>query len=191
MIEPREEAGLLAALTAGDRSAAEALADRTYPLVFRFLCRLCRGDEARAADLTQEAFRRCWAGLGRFEQRSSFATWVCRAAYNAFLDEQRRARGGPHAGTRERGRDPADIEDAADPAEGPADAVIRAEAWGRLHQAVLALPDPLRYLVAAHYWGEVPVPELARAERISAVALRKRLYRARQLIAAALGGHAP
>jgi RNA polymerase sigma-70 factor (ECF subfamily) len=185
--EPRDEAGLLAALAAGDRSAAEALADRTWPLVFRFLCRLCKGDDARAADLTQEAFRRCWAALGTFEGRSSFATWVCRAGYNAFLDERRHRQSSAGDGERDATR----VADAADPSDGPADALIRAETRNRLHRAVLALPDPLRYLVAAHYWGEVPVAELARAERITTVGLRKRLRRAQQMIAAALGGHAP
>ena len=37
----------------------------------------------------------------------------------------------------------------------------------RLRHAVLDLPEPLRVVVTARYWGELPVPEIARMEGIS------------------------
>jgi DNA-directed RNA polymerase specialized sigma24 family protein len=48
----------------------------------------------------------------------------------------------------------------------------------RLRRAVLALPEELRFAVTAHFWGEVPVRDIARQEGLSTMAIRKRLRRA-------------
>src|SRR5437588_687885 len=57
----------------------------------------------------------------------------------------------------------------------------------RLRRAVLALPEDLRFTVTALYWGELPVREVARHEGVTTVAIRKRLKRALQALALALG----
>ena len=56
----------------------------------------------------------------------------------------------------------------------------------RLRRAVLSLPDELRYLVTAIFWGDLPVKELARQEGITPVGIRKRLKKALRLLALAL-----
>ena len=45
-------------------------------------------------------------------------------------------------------------------------------------RAVTALPEELRFAITAHYWGEVPVREVALEEGITPVAVRKRMARA-------------
>jgi DNA-directed RNA polymerase specialized sigma24 family protein len=50
----------------------------------------------------------------------------------------------------------------------------------------MRLDEPLRSTVAAHYWSEVPVAEIARLESITDVAVRKRLKKAFSLLRAAL-----
>ena len=61
----------------------------------------------------------------------------------------------------------------------------------RLRRAVLALPEELRFAVTAHFWGEVPVREIARQEGLSSVAIRKRLRRAVSRLRAELEERAP
>jgi DNA-directed RNA polymerase specialized sigma24 family protein len=51
-----------------------------------------------------------------------------------------------------------------------------------LRRAVLDLPDPLRETVSARFWGEVSVKELAVADGISEVAVRKRLRKALSIL---------
>ena len=51
-----EEGDVLAALSAGDRRAAEQLVDQTYQQVFAALVRFTGGDKELAADLTQEVY---------------------------------------------------------------------------------------------------------------------------------------
>ena len=183
MAEPAEERHLLASLAGGNREAADALVDRTYRKVFALLCRLS-GDPDLAADLTQETYRRAWAALGSFDGRAQFSTWLYRIATNTFLNHVRR----PHAVV------PLDEEHGGtlpDVSPGQDEEMIVAQARERLRRAVLGLPEELRFTVAARYWGEAPVTEIARAEGISEVAVRKRLKRAYRLLALVLEEVAP
>ena len=53
---------------------------------------------------------------------------------------------------------------------------------------MLALPEELRSVVTAHYWGDVPVAEIAKQEGMTPPGVRKRLARAFAAIQAALEG---
>ena len=169
---------LLAAYRRGDRAAAELLVQRTYGAVYAAACKLC-GDPGRAEDLTQETYRKAWQSLGRFEGRSKVSTWLYRITYTTFLNSLRGA-------DRERplGEEVTAVVESDDPTpEQSAGARSRAEATRR---AVLALPDELRATVAAHYWGDVPIRDIAREAGITPVAVRKRLKRALALLASDL-----
>jgi RNA polymerase sigma-70 factor (ECF subfamily) len=67
--------------------------DRVYAL-----CRRMLGNEADALDATQDALLAAIRGLGRFDARSSVATWLYRIATNACIDEMRRRRRRPLTG---------------------------------------------------------------------------------------------
>ena len=176
--EAGEESRLLAALAAGDRSAAERLVERTYRGVFSLLRRLS-GDADLAADLTQETYRKAWAALPGFDRRAQFSTWLFRIAYTTFLNHLRRPRRLVPLEDKHEATIP-------DPAPGADEVVGRDMEGDRLRRAVLALPDELRYLVTAIFWGDLPVKELARQEGITPVAIRKRLRKALRLLALAL-----
>jgi RNA polymerase sigma-70 factor (ECF subfamily) len=176
--ETGEETRLLTALAAGDRSAAERLVERTYRGVFGLLRRLS-GDAELAADLTQETYRKAWAALPGFDRRAQFSTWLFRIAYTTFLNHLRRPRRlvpleEKHEAT------------VADPAPAADEMVGRGMEGDRLRRAVLALPDDLRYLVTAVFWGDLPVKEIALQEGITPVAIRKRLKKAFRLLALSL-----
>src|SRR5215467_3093567 len=79
------EGELLAAFAAGDRAAAERLVEQSYRVVYALLRRLC-GESELAADLTQESYRKAWDALESFDDRARFATWLCRIAYNTYLN---------------------------------------------------------------------------------------------------------
>lgn len=174
-----EEGRLLAALAAGDREAAERLVEQTYRGVFALLRRLC-GDQDLASDLTQETYRKAWDALSGFDGRARFSTWLCRIAYNTFLNHLRRP------------RRLVPLEDTieatvADPAPAADETVGQTVAGDRLRKAVLALPDDLRFTVTALFWGDLPVKEVARQEGVTTVAIRKRLKKALRLLERTLG----
>lgn len=174
-----QESRLLAALAEGDREAAERLVESTYRTVFGLLRRLC-GDPDLAADLTQESYRKAWDALAGFDGRSQFSTWICRIAYNTFLNHLRRPR-------RLVSMDEGLEATVPDPAPSADETVGQAAAGDRLRRAVLALPEDLRYTVTALFWGDLPVKEVARQEGVTAVAIRKRLKKALRILASTLG----
>jgi RNA polymerase sigma-70 factor, ECF subfamily len=176
--EREEEERLLAALAAGDREAAERLVERTYRGVYGLLRRLS-GDPDLAADLTQETYRKAWDALSGFDGRSQFSTWLHRIAYTTFLNHMRRPRLLVPLEEKHETVVP-------DPAPSVEEEVGKSAAGDRLRRAVLALPEELRDTVAALFWGEQPVKEVARQEGVTPVAIRKRLKRALTLLAKTL-----
>ncbi len=174
-----DERRLLADYARGDRGAAERLVAGSYRQVFAFLAKLCAGDADLAADLTQDTYRKAWDALPRFDGRSRFATWVCRIAYTTFLNHIRRP------------RRVVQIEDGvadqvADPQPSPEDLAGLAVSGERLRHAVLALPEPLRETITAHFWGGTDIPDIARDEGVTAVAIRKRIKKALAVLAHSL-----
>lgn len=179
MITPlNDERRLLSAIRAGDREAAEELVERTYSAVFASVYRLC-GDSDLAADLTQETYQKAWSALKGFDGRSQLFTWLYRIAYTTFLNHVRR----PRRMTSLDEPDAIEIQD-----ERPrADQTLADEQEAdRLRKAVMKLPENLRFTVTAHFWGGLPVKEIAGIEEITTVAIRKRLHKAFTLIEAML-----
>lgn len=173
-----EERRLLDAIRRGDRAAAEELVERTYSSVFASLCRLC-GNNDLAADLTQETFQKAWAALPRFDGRSQLFTWLYRIAYTTFLNHIRRPR-------RVTSLDEPDAPEMKDDAPGAEQLLSDKEEGEQLRAAVLQLPEDLRFTVTAHFWGGLPVKEIAQIEEITTVAIRKRLHRAFTILEAML-----
>ncbi len=173
-----QEGPLLAALAAGDRSAAERLVERTYRGVYALLRRLC-GDPDLAADLTQETYRKAWDSLASFNGRSQFSTWLCRIAYNTFLNHLRR----PRRLVPMEDQIEASIQD---PAPALDEVLGQAAVGDRLRRAVVDLPEELRFTVTALFWGDLSVNEVAQHEGVTSVAIRKRLKKALGMLARSL-----
>jgi RNA polymerase sigma-70 factor (ECF subfamily) len=74
---------------AGDRSSIEELLRRHHDRIWT-IARRIMGNDADAADATQEAMLGVVRGLPRFDGRSAFTTWLYRVVTNACLDELRR-----------------------------------------------------------------------------------------------------
>jgi RNA polymerase sigma-70 factor, ECF subfamily len=91
---------LVDAARGGDRHAMDQLLRRHHDRVFA-VCRRITGNDADAADASQEALISIVRSLGKFDGRSSFGTWVYRIATNASLDELRRRRRRPTVGMNE------------------------------------------------------------------------------------------
>jgi RNA polymerase sigma-70 factor (ECF subfamily) len=173
-----EERRLLAAIRGGDRSAAEELVERTYSAVYASLYRLC-ADRDLAADLTQETYRKAWEALEGFDGRSQFFTWLYRIAYTTFLNHIRRPR-------RMTSIDEPDAPEMPDSRPSADQLMTDRQEGERLRDAVLQLPEDLRFTVTAHFWGGLPVKEIARIENITTVAIRKRLHKAFSMLESAL-----
>ena len=78
---PTSEHSLLQRARRGDQDAFAELvaihADRVYGALRRFGL-----DGIDAEEVAQDVFLRAWRGLGQFEERSQFSTWLYRIAFN-------------------------------------------------------------------------------------------------------------
>src|SRR5215210_6518251 len=83
---------VIEACRSGDREAFrqlfETYKDRVYSVALHFF----GGDEATAADITQQVFLKLFSKIGQFQGDAEFTTWLYRLTTNACIDEQRRRR---------------------------------------------------------------------------------------------------
>lgn len=75
---------ILKAVRDGDPEAFGALVRRYEDFVYSLVMGIVRSREM-ANDITQESFLRAYKSIRRFEQKSSFKTWLYRIAYNTSL----------------------------------------------------------------------------------------------------------
>ena len=73
-----------------DHAAFGELVRRHQSAVRAFLRQLTRGDHALADDLAQETFLRAYRGLGCFDGRAAFSTWLLGIAHNYWRNARRR-----------------------------------------------------------------------------------------------------
>lgn len=92
-----EDGRLIASAQAGDRAALGELLRSVQGQVYA-VCHRLTGNDADAADASQEALISIARGLAGFDGRSKFTTWSYRIAVNAGLDEIRRRTRRPEPG---------------------------------------------------------------------------------------------
>lgn len=83
-----QEAQLVVRAAAGDSHAFADLVRAHQGYLRKLLGRVCRGDQARADDLAQEAFVRAWRALPKFRGEARFRTWLTRLAYSSLSAER-------------------------------------------------------------------------------------------------------
>lgn len=170
------DSDLVADAQGGDRDALDRLLRRHHDRIHA-LARRLMGNDADAADATQEALIAIVRGLPRFDQRAAFGTWAYRVATNACLDELRR-----------RSRRPRPDPDAFDhvPARGsdPGDVV---GARIDVDAALATLPVEFRAAVVLRDLCALDYAEIAKVLDIPAGTVRSRIARGRAQLAGFLG----
>lgn len=169
----------MAAAQGGDRAAMDALLRRHHHRIWA-VCRRLAGNDADAADATQEALLLLVRRIGTFDGRSRFTTWAHRVATNACLDELRRRRRRPVASLDDEHEPPA-----AEPGRPGLDTAVSDRlaidaALQQLpadHRAVIVLRD-----VAGHDYAEI-----AEILGIPPGTVRSRIARGRRRLADLLG----
>ncbi len=166
----------------GDVAAFERLAgahtDRLYVVVLRLT-----GDLGEAEDVLQETLLRAWRGIGRFQVRSLFSTWLYRIAVNeANRALEKRSRSGR----------PVPVDDPAVQLPAPAgeEPAIRAE-HRELHEALdaaIAALDPLyRAALILRDVEGLSTREAAEIAGVGESAFKSRLHQARLKVRALVG----
>jgi RNA polymerase sigma-70 factor (ECF subfamily) len=180
---PTPEHDLIERSREGDQAAFADLvmahADRVFGALRRF--GLSAGD---ADEVAQEVFLRAWRGLDRFQERSSFSTWLYRIAFN---EAQRRLarRTLPRAEPAPEGEDPVlSLPDA--PEAGPDARALAGEFQRKLEEALDDLPPEWRDAVVLRDVEGLSTHDAAEVAGVGEPAFKSRLHRGRMQLRALL-----
>ena len=176
-----DDATLVTAAQAGDRSALETLLRRHYDRVHA-ICRRIAGSSRDADDAAQEAMISIVRGLPRFDGRAAFSTWTYRIATNAALDELRKRGRRPmsHVATDDGAHDDIVDADAQRPLDGVVDRLV-------IDQAIDELPEEFRLAVVLRDLCDLDYAEIAATLDVPLGTVKSRIARGRSLLADRLG----
>lgn len=170
-----DEEKLVALARTGDADAFGVLADRYSTRLRRTIYRITRDCDA-AFDAVQEALLRAWQGIGRFQGRSRFYTWVTRIGINEAYRGMRRPR-------EERLEDEERIDrDGPQPAQGPDPAAESHEFLEAVEKALGELPSDYRSALKLRDIDGLSTAEAAAELGIGERALKSRLHRGRRAL---------
>lgn len=176
-----EDGVLVRQAAAGDRAAFAELVRRHQGKIRGLLLRLC-GDRSMADDLAQEVFLRAYRALCGFEGRASFATWLYRISYNAYLNHSTRVK---KFAALPQGYDAATV------APDDAHSAPRADLRRDLEGAVAELPERYRGVVVLYYLQDLSYPEIAEILELPLGTVKTHLHRAKRLLRTRLQGWDP
>jgi RNA polymerase sigma-70 factor, ECF subfamily len=180
---PTPEHDLIERAREGDQAAFAELvtahADRVQGALRRF--GLTAGD---ADEVAQEVFLRAWRGLDRFQERSSFSTWLYRIAFN---EAQRRLarRTLPRAEPDPDGEDPV-VSLPESPEAGPDARALAHEFERKLEDALGELPPEWRAAVVLRDIEGLSTHDAADVAGVGEAAFKSRLHRGRMQLRALL-----
>lgn len=171
------DAALVEQYLAGDTAAFDELMRAHENRVFGVCLRMLRDREA-ALDATQETFITVFRKADRFAGRSAFSTWLYRVAVNTCYDQARRRQRRPTEPLPE-GRDPADSQ--------AGDQFVAVELRPDLERALDELPQEFRAAIVLADVEGMAIQDAAEALGVPVGTVKSRLFRARRLLAEALG----
>lgn len=173
---PVTDPDLVREATDGSQLAFETLYRRHYRRIFAVIWRLVGGVEARAEELTQDAFVRAWQALPSFRGDSAFSTWLHRLAVNtALMDLRSRARGEAR-------------EDGDDRLDEQIGGTCQADLGVDLDRLVARLPNRARAVLVLYDVEGWKHEEIAAELGMAVGSSKAQLHRARGLLREWLGG---
>ena len=172
---------LVAAARCGNLQAFEVLVERHKQRIF-FVARRMTGTREDAEDVVQQAFQKAFTHLCKFEERSSFSTWLTRIAINESLMLLRKRRGlremliGDLSGNEETATAP----EASDASPDPEVSYSQRERETILSSALGELSHGTRRAIQLRELDERSTEETARIMGISVGAVKARVFHGRR-----------
>lgn len=175
-----DDRALIDAVLSGDRRAFGVLVERETRIVYGACLRIL-GRPHDAEDVTQESFVAAYRSIRTFRGEGSFRGWLLRiATRQAFRRlSQRRTTVDLDAIPEPR---------LADATAEPTRVVVDRERRDEVRDAVAALPDPYREVVALRFFGELSLAEVAETTGRPINTVKTHLRRGLERLRPTLGG---
>jgi RNA polymerase sigma-70 factor (ECF subfamily) len=171
-------------LAAGDDLALNDLMQRWKDKVAAFLLRMT-GSSTTAVDLAQETFVKLYQSRARYRATAAFPTYLFSIAANLARNHARWKQRHPTVSIDDvEGHVP----ESAEARPGPDEQLEHNEQMQRVEKALAALPADLREAMLLFTYEDMGYAEIAAAAGCTSKAVETRIYRARQILRAALGG---
>lgn len=168
----------------GDRDAFGRLVRHHQRRVYAAALHIL-GNHSDADDATQEAFVRAYRGLGAFDGRADFSTWLYRITVNTALNVLRSGKRGAALSQRS-GAEAAHMggrpESLGQAAPGPVQQVAHASEVTRVLEAVAQLSPALRVTIVLATIEELPHKQIAEILEIPEGTVAWRVNEARRLL---------
>ncbi|MDA2934869.1 sigma-70 family RNA polymerase sigma factor [Acidobacteria bacterium AH-259-D05] len=163
----------------GDIDALEPIYREHRELVFR-ICYRMAGDQAQAADWTQEIFIRVFERIGSYKGKANFSTWLYRVAMNYCLDQLKKS---------SRKAVPLESIQQRASTENPSENLLRKEKSSVIWQVLESLDPKLRAVLVLKDMEELSYAEISRKLDIPEGTVGSRLNQARKELAEKLRDH--
>ena len=159
------------------REVVEAFSERLTAVVSGML-----KDRDAVEDVVQETFAKAWFRIDAFQGESGLYTWLYRVAVNGCKDHMKRRSRRPATSMEDLGPEPGLTTPSAPPLEG----LARRELRLAVREAMAALPQRFRAVLALREIEGLPYQEIATVLGLSLGTVESRLFRARQRLGALL-----
>jgi RNA polymerase sigma-70 factor (ECF subfamily) len=180
----------LSRLKLGERAAFNEVVREHHGALFRMLQRIL-GNDADAQEVAQEAFLAAYQGIGGYEGRSSVKTWLISIGYRRAMDHLRRKHGDPWLLEGDLTTSPAWeslklVVAVTEWTASPEDTYQRLEIREAMNALLAKVPAASRAVFELRDVQGFTVEETAQALTMTDGAVRVRLHRIRQYLAAGL-----
>jgi len=166
------EQALIQRAQKGNHDAFAALVDEHQRYVYNLAFRVVK-DENEALDLTQEAFVRAWTALPNFKGQSQFRTWLYRIVTNLCYNRLPNLR-------RSLNDLGVDVMENIPQFDNPASEIESTETRKYLQQAIAALDENYRLLIALRYQNELSYEEIASTLNLPLGTVKTGIFRAKE-----------
>lgn len=171
-------------LAAGDDLALNDLMQRWKDKVAAFLLRMT-GSSTAAVDLAQETFVKLYQSRFRYRPTAAFPTYLFSIAANLARNHARWKQRHPTVSIDD---EDVRVPENAETRPGPDEQLEHNEQMQRVEKALADLPADLREAMLLFTYEDMGYAEIAAAVGCTAKAVETRIYRARQILRAVLGG---
>ncbi len=153
--------------------------NRVYNIVYRVV-----NNKEEAEDITQDVFVKVYHGLKKFDQKSSFSTWLYRIATNSALDAldklKRQSKTTSSASNRVDGGDEVDaLNLQASAAPGPEDKAMQSELRDCINRVLRTLDRDQTRLLLMRDFDDLSYDEISVLLEAKLSAVKMRIHRAR------------
>lgn len=180
-LSAEQESAWLIRARQGDQAAFGELVTLHQHAVYNLAYRIL-GNRVEAEDAAQETFLRAYAHLDRYDMARPFRTWLLSITSNFCIDRLRRRR--LKWLSIDEPLPPRATLHSAEPE--PEEVAIASERAALVQRLLAELPPDHRAAVVLHYWYDYSYQEIAEMLRTTESAIKSRLFRARQTLAAKL-----